>query len=305
MKSFVSLMYHEVFKTGTRFPELSPSVTSYFVSQDRFEQHIAELARQGTWLDSAQMRSFFDAKDTSSNMVEQNRPWVQITFDDGWRGSVDNAGPVLERHGCEALLFVTTDLISRPDFVNPHDLQRLPEKTYRIGSHGRTHRLLAHLREKEIREELRSSKHLLEDIVGYEIDMLSIPGGAADRRVCTIATELGYRFVFTSNIHANPSRNGSLDIGRVAIKRRTSTNSVKRYLNQNFRTERVRQNVVRFGRRLLSESIYGKLRRCLLRERPNQNDMTDLSEGNCAVSSTCPSRSLCGACEVIGEGDPE
>src|SRR5262249_3634376 len=146
---------------------------------------------------------------------------VLLTFDDGWRDSVEVAGPLLRSEGCEAMLFVTTNFVGRPHFVSRQDLQRLPRNLFRLGPPARTHRMLSRLSESEIRGELTDSKHFLEDVAGHEIDALSIPGGALDERVRRIAAEVGYRFLFTSSVHANTPETGPMHIGRVAVKQST------------------------------------------------------------------------------------
>ena len=278
MRSFVSLMYHDVVDYRAASPELSPSVTQYFVGRGAFEAQIAELAACGRCLDWETFRAFYDDGETADGDGQPSRPLVQVTLDDGWLGSVDSAGPVLEAHGWEGILFVTTDLISRPGFVSPSDLQSLPNRVLRVGSHSRTHRPLNRLRDKDIREELQTSRLLLEDIVGCEVDAFSVPGGALDERVRRIAVETGYRYVFTSNVHANTQRSGPTDIGRIAIRRTTSLKDVRRYVRHRFRREQLRQQAIRFGKQVLSAHLYEWLRRRLLGERKSQYDMTDLAD---------------------------
>ena len=157
MSRFVSLMYHNVCALRScdgswpGFVNLSPSVTGYFVDRETFAGHCSILSAQG------------------SNSGTES---VQITFDDGWRGTFDEAGPILEAHNLSAVLFVTTDLIGHPDFADRHQLAAA-SPTFSLGAHGRTHRLLATLPDDAVREELTTSKAVLEDILGCEVDQLS------------------------------------------------------------------------------------------------------------------------------------
>ena len=52
-----------------------------------------------------------------------------------------------------------------------------------IGSHGVTHTKLTELSDKELINELVSSKHFLEDIIGREVHTISYPHGAINSRV--------------------------------------------------------------------------------------------------------------------------
>ena len=96
MHSFVSLMYHNVVRKNDRFPRLSPSVTSYFVKEAAFADHVALLCEQGRCVDWEEVCRFYVADTKSRCQPPQSLPAVQITFDDGWLGSVDVAGPILE-----------------------------------------------------------------------------------------------------------------------------------------------------------------------------------------------------------------
>ncbi len=277
MQSFVSLMYHNVTANGAAHPDLSPSVTSYFVDRDTFAAQMQELQRLGRCQDWEAIRRFYTFDDIETDRLLNHRPAVQISFDDGWMGSVDVAGPILESHRFQAMLFVTTDLVGRDRFVTATDLQQLPPQTFRVGSHAKTHRLLNRLNEHEIRNELHSSKQSLEDIVGYEIDTLSIPGGAVDARVRRIADELGYRYLCTSRIHANSRQTGPLHIGRIAIKQATALADFRHYVCHRLGRERLRQSLLSVPKQVLGRKLYDSMRRRLLGEAHDQQEMVDLS----------------------------
>ena len=180
-------------------------------------------------------------------------------------------------NGCQAILFVTTELVNRHGFVDRGRLQRLPQETFLVGSHTRTHRRLNRLSENEMRQELIGSKQFLEDATGHSIDAVSIPGGSADRRVRRIAIEVGYQYVFTSGIHINTRAIGPERIGRVAIKEVTTLDNIRRYVSSNLTRERARSNLLNIPKRLLGAEHYDTLRRRLLGETAEQLDMTDLS----------------------------
>ncbi|NOX52880.1 MAG: polysaccharide deacetylase family protein [Planctomycetes bacterium] len=275
MRGFLCLMYHNVVPDGAAFPDLSPSVTSYFVDASAFAQQMERLGRTASSLRFSDIETFF--RDPSPNRLPSGaHPPVHVTFDDGWLGSVDLAGEILEQHGLSATLFVTTGLIDQPRFLGRGMLKCLPPETFRIGSHGHSHRFLSLLSTDAIRQELQQSKAMLEDIVGYEIAALSVPGGAADERVVRIAQECGYRYVFTSRVGDNTLRTGPFDIGRLAVKRSTSMAQFERWLAGNILAERIRARLLRAIGRVLGQDYYGKIRRRLLRECPHQQEMTDL-----------------------------
>ena len=282
MQSFMTLMYHNVFRHQV-FESLSPSVTSYFVDEITFENQMRSLVNLADCVSLSAVANFYlNAASEGSRRHEQEsgirRPQVQITFDDGWLGTVDIAAPILERFGLCGTLFVTTDLIGRPHFVSQATLARLPSATLSVGSHGRSHRLLSQLSENQIREELVSSKATLEDLLGREVASISIPGGAIDHRVRTIAAEAGYRLVFTSEVRPNRRATSPLALGRVAIKQSTTMKDFRRFVEQRCQREWVRRALLGIPKRVLGLKRYQKLRRSLLGEERGQDEMLDIAE---------------------------
>ena len=263
--SFICLMYHNVPGAGVDLTGVGASTTSYFVDKDRFADQLKEITSYGGWFLSAkQVEDFF-----SGPPAETGASWpagypVLLTFDDGWRDSIEVAGPILQEHGCQAFLFVTTQFVGQPLFVDRRLLANLPRDQFRLGSHAQTHRLLSLLSDMEIRAELRESKSFLEDVGGHPVDALSIPGGAVDDRVRRIAVEAGYRLIFTSEIHRNSRATGPLAIGRLAIKRRTSSASLRRFVRQQITGEWMRRSILAGPKRLLGLARYQKVRNYLL-----------------------------------------
>src|SRR2546423_13633558 len=110
--AFVALMYHNIFPDRSAYCDLSPSVTSYFVSSNAFESQMKALEECGgvcfSW-DSVE--AFYRANSSSHDEISSHKFPVLLTFDDGWGGAVEIGGPILAKHHAQAVLFVTTDFI--------------------------------------------------------------------------------------------------------------------------------------------------------------------------------------------------
>jgi peptidoglycan/xylan/chitin deacetylase (PgdA/CDA1 family) len=278
-ESFVSLMYHNIVSnddaaTRADYAQLSPSITGYFVAAERFAQQLDAVMSVADVMTYQDLQQFYGSPRTQ--FADASRSRVQLTFDDGWRGSVDVAGPLLAERGLQALLFVTSGMIGRPHFLTAMELARLPREMFHIGSHTVTHPFLNELDNECITDELQRSKSELEDIVGEEVDSLSIPNGAADDRVIRIAADCGYRYVFVSAVHRNSYRRGRLSIGRVAIRAGTSVEQVARYASGHLSRERLRGAVLSLPKRVLGPTRYRQLRGMLLGEAPATREMCDL-----------------------------
>jgi peptidoglycan/xylan/chitin deacetylase (PgdA/CDA1 family) len=273
-KNFVALMYHNLVDAAEPYAGLSPSITRYFVSRAAFVQQmqtIAELARCCGPHDLAP--SFGQAVLKND---KDRRPCVMLTFDDGWRGSVEIGRPILESFGYRAFLFVTTDFVGARHFLSRPDLREASQSVFCIGSHGRSHRLLSRLSDAEIRQELDDSKTFLEDTIGKPVHALSIPGGAYDQRVTRLAGDIGYKYVFSSDVRMNCTEDASHTIGRVAIKSTTPLTAFRRYVCHRLARERLRQWLLRVPKRWLGAARYERVRRQLLGETAGQIDMQDL-----------------------------
>lgn len=276
--AFVSLMYHNVVRddaAGARAATagLSPSITGYFIGEQQFADQLDAIRRVADVLTYADVQRFFAPGGQSTPAP---RPRVQLTCDDGWSGSVDLAGPLLAQRGMQMLLFVTTGLIGAPRFVTATQLAGLPRDTFHVGSHTVTHPFLNELADADIADELTRSKKTLEDLVGYAVDAVSIPNGAADARVVRIAHDCGYRFVYLSAVHRNTRRRGPLAIGRVAIRTGTSAHTVARYASGDLRREQGRAAALALPKRLLGPARYRRIRERLIGQRAVEQEMSDL-----------------------------
>lgn len=293
---FLSLMYHNVVEDGFfqsprgTYARLSPSITSYFLEESAFRQHVAWLQRETTAITLNDVRNELLARASDSSTAAGSvaaaarsrpatKPRIQVTFDDGWKESVDRAGPILAEAGMEALVFVTTDLIGKPMFLSNGELQRLPPH-YRIGSHARTHDFLNELSEAAIREELVTSRKVLEDIIGKPVDTISIPNGAIDARVRRIAVEADYRLIYTSEVHVNGPQTGPLAIGRIAIRDTTTAAHLGNAISgTGLSSQSLRRGLLNIPKTVLGPRRYRRLRGWLIGERSDQLEMTDLGRG--------------------------
>ena len=147
---------------------------------------------------------------------------VLITFDDGYRDNLENALPVLRRHGYPAVLFVPIGFLD-DDRPLPHEeslralgvrnatldwdaLAELEAGGVRIESHGIGHRPLSELEPGEATREIALSKLRLEERLGREVEAFAfVKGSQADYRPehVSLVQQAGYNLAFTSVSGAN------------------------------------------------------------------------------------------------------
>lgn len=183
------LVYHSVDHVD---PELDPWRMS--LTPARFESHLKFLSRY--------------------------KCAFKITFDDGYKNNFTKAQPLLVKYGLKAVIFITTDYIdgklsSKKIWgiskeilpLSWGDLKTLLSSGFEIGSHGKTHRSLAALSEKEARKEVNDSKKRIEEMLSIAIDSFSYPTGAKgtfNSRTRQILEQNGFKYAYTNIMGLNP-----------------------------------------------------------------------------------------------------
>jgi peptidoglycan/xylan/chitin deacetylase (PgdA/CDA1 family) len=142
---------------------------------------------------------------------------VLITFDDGYRDNLENAAPLLGKHGYRAVVFVPIGYLDDPvplpheqklvsrGLLNPtlrwDDLTEVEAVGIRVESHGISHRPLADLELRAASREIVDSKLRLEDRLGRPVRAFAyVKGSEADFRTehVSLVREAGYEVAFTS-----------------------------------------------------------------------------------------------------------
>jgi peptidoglycan/xylan/chitin deacetylase (PgdA/CDA1 family) len=162
---------------------------------------------------------------------------VLITFDDGYRDNLENAAPVLRKHGYPAVQFVPIGYVGDP-LPLPHEeplaargvlnrtvdweqLRELEQAGFRIESHGISHRPLADLELDEAAREIVVSKLRLEEKLGRPVRAFSyVKGSEAHYKPVhlSLVRQAGYDLAFTSVSGANGPNSDPLELHRYNVE---------------------------------------------------------------------------------------
>lgn len=145
---------------------------------------------------------------------QEGKPFVSITFDDGYADNYEYAFPLLQEYDIPATFFVTVGLLEGDPAVVERfqtlrgacfeDIRPLTWEQVRemqragmeIGSHTWSHPNLARLGRAEARKELQRSKEVLEQRLGEAVSLLAYPFGKPQRHFTTETVELAAELVY-------------------------------------------------------------------------------------------------------------
>jgi len=149
-----------------------------------------------------------------------------ITFDDGYKNNCQ-AFHILRKHDLSATIFLATDYVGARfgsrEMLTWKEIKELHlSGLITFGSHAQTHRDLTCVNAEEIRDELSTSKRILEEKLDSDVEFLSIPAGRTNKLVEDIAKDVGYSAMFSSEPKINHPKKDIFEIGRICIYNSTS-----------------------------------------------------------------------------------
>jgi peptidoglycan/xylan/chitin deacetylase (PgdA/CDA1 family) len=175
------------------------------VSPDRFARHCAWLSRH------RRMISLEDALPALDGSGRWPGRLTALSFDDGFAGLYRHALPILLRYQLPATVFIvaqtltsggrTVDWVDDPPSWPLTTLSREQVLEMRaagvsFGSHSFSHRDLTTLNEDECERDLRTSREVLEEVLGDPVRLLAYPRGRHNKAVRAAAARAGFSHAF-------------------------------------------------------------------------------------------------------------
>jgi len=214
------LMYHEI-RAGQ-----NPWERRYFVSPDRFRDHIRALHQAG--YRACSLTSF---RDWLTKRTELPVNAFLLTFDDGYTGVYEHAFPFLLEKAVPFAVFVVSSAIGASDtwrreasplssaysIMPGNQLVELARAGVGIGSHSRHHPDLTSLDADALRNEVRGSRVELEDVLGQEVDCFAYPYGKMNETVRASVAESGYTCAFSTRSGFNHPDQDPLAVRRIDV----------------------------------------------------------------------------------------
>jgi peptidoglycan/xylan/chitin deacetylase (PgdA/CDA1 family) len=104
-----------------------------------------------------------------NNFSGKSENGIILTFDDGGR-SANYISKVLDKYNIKGHFFITTQFIGNKYFLSKKSILDLHKRGHIIGSHSHTHSdIFRNQSKKEMIDEWKNSKYILENILGDEV----------------------------------------------------------------------------------------------------------------------------------------
>jgi peptidoglycan/xylan/chitin deacetylase (PgdA/CDA1 family) len=223
----VSLLFHDVYAADPR--------ESGFASDaaDRYKLSAADLDAQFRGIASVRRDVPLLATDLTGGLKASGHPAQNpflITVDDGGVSYYTMLADRLEALGWRGHCFVSTDAIGSHGFLDVAQIRELDARGHVIGSHAASHpSRFSACSVDRMRQEWTRSRQVLEDLLGHEVIVASVPGGYYSRTVAHTALDAGLNTLFTSEpITAVHDEQGCSVLGRFTIRRGDGPDTARR-----------------------------------------------------------------------------
>lgn len=202
MSSTPSILYHAVCPPGRG--------NLYSVTPERLEEHLRYLANSG--FRAITVDEYIAGKSNGKDRVV-------ITFDDGSLTNYEHGAPLLERYGMNATFFVIAGKIGARGKMDRQQIAEMGGRGFSIQSHGLTHIDLTSVDDRTLRDELRLSREILEEITGRPVTHFSAPFGMVNQRLVHAVQKAGYQALWTSEYGVNDENTNRFELKRILVTR--------------------------------------------------------------------------------------
>ncbi len=214
----------------------SPYDTEFSITREAFRQQMQYLAATGYNVISLDELSDYVAGRRKS--LPENA--VVVTVDDGYRSVYDEMFPVMKKHRFPFTVFIYPKFIGQGSYaLTWNQIREMAEQGALIESHTLSHSFLTRARHRSVddasyrkllRDELVSSKEIIEEETGRDVRFLAYPYGDYNDEVAESTASAGYEAGLTCDF--GPVRQGSdpFRMRRVVIRKDTTLDEFRRLL---------------------------------------------------------------------------
>ncbi|WP_075572448.1 polysaccharide deacetylase family protein [Megasphaera coli] len=180
---------------------------------ENFEEQIRYLSENGYHsITLEQFEQYMEGN--TSNLPD--RP-ILITFDDGYVDNYEYAYPILKKYNMVGTIFLITDFVGRPGYLNWDQVKEMSNAGMEFGSHTLSHRPLDSFNRADMRHELVGSKKAVEWHLNRPCDFIAFPEGKFTDTVLEETQNAGYKYGFTIDAGRDFPWDNPYDLDRIAM----------------------------------------------------------------------------------------
>lgn len=209
-EGFPILEYHQIAN------ETDPISETYNVKPEEFAAQLDYLHENG--YTTITLQDFMRVLHGKGNLPDKP---IILTFDDGYVDNYTEMLPILEAHKMKAVVYVITNELGKPGYLNLEQLKDMQKRGIEIGSHTADHISLKELDDELRVHEIRDSKIFLEWSGLETIYSFSYPNGAYDERIVEILKNEKYLSAVTGDTGLNNLKTNPYLLNRVHIRKPT------------------------------------------------------------------------------------
>ncbi|GKU26266.1 polysaccharide deacetylase family protein [Clostridium folliculivorans] len=159
---------------------------------------------------------------------------IVITFDDGYVGTYTYAFPILKEFGFKATIFMISDSVNNPSYLNVEQLKELSKYGIDIQSHfGEVSNISKLNLDKQI-DTLKKSKQTLEGFLSKPISYVAFPSSNLSEDSKKAAEQAGYKMSFNlqnTSLALADKKDNIYNLDRLYIGNKHSLNDFIKILN--------------------------------------------------------------------------
>lgn len=191
------------------------------------------------------------------NQSPNREKHISIAFDDGYESVLTNAFPIMEEYDLKGIVFPISGYIGKTNdwdvtfgvnrvmHLTESQLITLSEHGWEIGSHSHLHRSFRWMKNDEIKDEVETSKRIIEEITEKEVNSFCLPFGDYTKAAVEIIENAGFINLFMQL----PLLNRAVTFSNIQLQYYRSiysTDSVKSLQNkyQNINMEHLKENFI-------------------------------------------------------------
>ncbi len=184
-------LFHDILE------DVSQVKTIFSISRTSFEAFILRQLEEGK-----KALTFEELSDSIKNKRKSKKGFY-ISFDDANSSVYSVAYPFLKKHGIPFIIFITKDLVGKPNFLTEKQIKELSQDALcTVGAHAVHHKMFRYFSDNQMQQEYMDSKKYLEKLIEKEVKCFAFPYGrvveCSRKNILTLKKSEQYEFAFSA-----------------------------------------------------------------------------------------------------------